>query len=120
MARRPKPNSAENRLVKALDALDEFEKFQEEILPILRDALTKSWSVDEIYGHPKVQALLAARAVTIGITDKDSGKALAAIKEAMDRKHGKATDRREVKHTLEKLSDSELDALLKTQLDDKE
>jgi hypothetical protein len=102
----------------SLDALAEFERFQEEILPILQTALKEGWTAEKIYSHPKAQALLAARQLTIGIMNPDPGKALAAIQDVMNRTIGKPTDKVEVKGKLEKMSDDELDALLAAKLAD--
>ena len=112
--RRPKSNATENRAVRALDDLAAFERFQDELLPTLRKATEENWSAEKIWSHPRTQALLAARAVTIAATDPDAGKALAAIKDVMDRAHGRATEKKEIKHQLEKLPDEQLDALLET------
>lgn len=114
MAKRPRSNRVEHKMAKALDDLAEFEKFQEDILPVLRKAVAESWSAEKLFAHPRTQALLAAKAVTIGLTDRDSSRSLAAIKDVLDRSQGKAIERREVKHQLEKLPDDQLDALLET------
>lgn len=116
MARRPRTNKVEHRMARALDELAEFEKFQEDILPILQTALKEGWSAEKIFNHPKAQALLAARALTIGIMDRDSGRALAAVKDIMDRTVGKATEKLEVTNRLEKMPDEQLDALIRSQL----
>lgn len=118
--RRPKSNNTEYRMVRAIDELAEFERFQEEIMPILKTAIKERWSADKIWNHPTTQALLAARAVTIGVMDKDPARALSAIKDLMDRSVGKPTEKREVKHQLEKLSEDQLDSLLLSQLQDLE
>jgi hypothetical protein len=116
--KRPRPNKIEHRMAVALDELAEFEAFQDEILPILRQALKEGWTAEKIYSHPKAQALLAARQLTIGIMSPDAGKALSAITDVMNRTIGKPTDKVEVKGKLEKLSDDELDALLAAKLAD--
>jgi hypothetical protein len=105
-------------MARVLDELAEFERYQEEIMPILRQAIAENWTAERIWSHPKTQAMMAARAVTIGLMDKDTARALAAIKDVADRTSGKPTEKKEIKHTLEKLSDNELDALLTTKLRD--
>jgi hypothetical protein len=104
----------ENEMLRRLDDLSEFERFKTEILPKLRRALEKGKGVEDIY--KLVAAEAAARAVTLALTEPDSGKALSAIKEILDRSGGKATDRKEITQKYEKLSDTELDALLSSQL----
>lgn len=114
--KRPRPNKQEHKLVMALDDLAAFEQWQEDILPILQTALKEGWTAEKIFNHPKAQALLAARQLTIGIMSPDPGKALAAITDVMNRTIGKPTDKVEVKGKLEKMSDDELDALLAAKL----
>lgn len=112
--RRPKSNKVENRMVSAIDNLAAFEEFQDEILPELRKMLKVGASAEAIY--KKATAVAAARAVSIAVRDPDSSKALSAIKEILDRSGGKATERQEVSHKLEKLPDEQLDALLLSKL----
>jgi len=114
--KRPRPNKQEHKMALALDDLAAFEQWQEDILPILRQALKEGWSAQRIFEHPKAQALLAARQLTIGIMSPDPGKALAAITDVMNRTIGKPTEKQEIKHKMEKLPDEQLDALLATTL----
>lgn len=106
----------QDRRNELLDQLQEFSKFREEILPVLRDALQKGMKADEIYG--KFQAYAAARAVSIAATELDSSKALSAIKDILDRSQGKAKERSEVTHKLEQVPDDQLDALILSRLRD--
>lgn len=103
----------EKAVVRAVDELAEFDKFKEEILPMLKKAITESWSAEKIYKMAEAHA--AARNVTIALTDEDSGKSLAAIREMMDRSKGKSTEKQEITHSYSKLSDEELEALIKSQ-----
>ena len=100
----------ENTLVKKIDKLAEFEEYCHNILPALRKEIAKGSSAEEIYS--KFAHLAAARGVTIAMTEVDSGKALSAIREILDRSSGKAVERHQVQHKFEKLKDEELDALL--------
>jgi hypothetical protein len=75
----------------------------------------EKWTAEKLWSHPVTQAMMAARLVNEGITNPDASKALAAIKDVMDRTVGKPTERKEIKHSLEKLSDEELQALLDTE-----
>lgn len=113
MSKRGKFNSGhtqQNKMAKNLDDLAAFEEFQDEILPTLKKAVKEGWSPEKIYKH--AAALAAARSVSIALTEMDSAKALAGIKEILDRSGGKATERREVKHEVSALSDAELEALI--------
>lgn len=97
-------------MVRKIDDLAAYEQFKSEILPYLRDAIQRGATAEEIYR--KAEALAAARAVTIAATETDTGKALSAIKDILDRSGGKATDRKVIEHRYKDLSDSELDAML--------
>ncbi len=103
-------NSTEDEMLRNLDLLSEYDSYATEVAPILRQAVTQGWSPDKIFKH--FQSYLAARAVTIALNDKDSGKALAALKDLMDRSVGKATEKIETTHRLEKLGDADLDKML--------
>lgn len=112
-------NPQEERTIEALGDLAEFERFQAEVLPKLRDAvLNKGASAKDILDM--VQTVAAARLGTMVVTEQDSGKALAAIKDILDRTQGKATEKREISHKFEKLKEEELDALLQSRLNEVE
>lgn len=100
----------QNRMADKIDELAAFEEFQQQILPYLRNAIKRGATAEEIY--KKAQALAAARSVTIAATSPDETKALAAIKDILDRSGGKAAERRTVEHKFKDLTDSELDAML--------
>ena len=103
-------NAIQHKMARNLDDLEAFENFQAEILPELQKLIRKGASADEIY--KKFQAHAAARAVTIALTDGDTAKRLAAIKEVLDRAVGKPTETKKVEHKFDKLRDEELDALI--------
>lgn len=103
-------------MIRSLDQLAEFERFQESILPILKQAINEKWSAEKIWGHPLTQALLAAQAVRWGLQGQDPGKSLDAIKTIVYQTQGKPKEQKEITHKVSKLKDEELDALLKTQL----
>ena len=65
----------------------------------------------------KYSSLAAARIVSIAATEADSGKALSAAKDLMDRVHGKAREVKDVTHRLAQVEDKQLDALLITELE---
>lgn len=114
MSRRPKPNSVEHAMARSLDQLAEFDSFTEDVMPLLRKMLKEGWTKDQIEAHPRIQALLVARQVTIGLTDPDAKSALASIKDLRDRKDGRAVERREIKTRIEEADDDAIEARLKT------
>lgn len=116
MAKRPRPNSTENRMARSLDRLAQFERYEEEVGALLREAIAKGWSAADMRKHPKIQALMEARKITIALTDPDSSRALAAITDTTNRVEGKAIEKRETTHRYEKLKDEELDSLLLSEI----
>ena len=97
-----------------VDDINEFNKFREEILPVLRKALNQGLSAEEIY--TKFQSYAAARAVSIAATEEDSGKALSAIKDILDRTQGRAKEKVDITHKMASLPEEQLDALLLSKL----
>ena len=97
-----------------MDELDEFAEFKKSILPALREDIKNGVSAEEIY--KKAQALAATRMVMIAMREVDSTKAIAAVKDILDRTQGRATEKQEITHKLESLPDEQLDALLKSKL----
>ena len=116
MARRPRSNATENRMVRALDTLAQYDEFCDEVMPLLRKAIQEGWTAEELENDARIQALLVARQLSIALSDKDASKALAAIRDARDRSTGKPTEKVEVTRKLEKLPDDQLDARLKSLL----
>lgn len=111
-------NHEENSVVDFLAELQMFDEFKQNIAPRLRAALNKGMRGEDIY--KQFQDLAAARAVTIAVQERDSSKALAAVREILDRAEGKAVERKTVTHKLEELSDEQLDAVLLSELDGSE
>lgn len=99
-------------MIRNLDQLAAYDDFANSVAPTLQKAVVEKWSVDRIY--KEFGSLLAARAITIALKEQDSGKALSAIKDVMDRSIGKAADKVETTHRLEKMADSDLDKLLES------
>lgn len=99
-------------MIRSLDQLAAYDDFNSNVAPTLQKAVTEKWSVERIY--KEFGALLAARAITIALKEQDSGKALAAVKDIMDRSIGKAADKVETTHRLERMPDAELDKLLES------
>ena len=114
------PNKRPKRIKRTIeDQLEELElyaEFQSQIIPELKKLLLSGAKDRDILAQYTPQ--VAARLVTIALTDPDPGKALLAIKDLLDRVHGKATEHREVKHQFDSLTDEQLDALIKTELTD--
>lgn len=99
-----------------IDDLMDFEEFRDEILPMLRADLKNKTPTKEM--RKKYLALLTARAITIGLREPDSAKALSAIKDIVDRDEGRATEHKVVDHRLKDVSDTELDAVLQSEIED--
>jgi hypothetical protein len=119
MARHPRRkavnrNHVEHKMARNLDELARFEEFQTDVLPALRADLQAGLSAEDIY--KKYTALAAARNITIALTDTDSGRALTAIRDILDRSGGKPTERKEVKHRMEAATDAELNSYVISQL----
>jgi len=102
-------------MIRSLDKLAAYERFQELIMPeVIRD-LEAGLTADEImkkYAH-----LAAAKLITTAVTGSEQ-RSTAAAREILDRAHGKPTEKKEVTHKLDKLPDEQLDALLLTELED--
>ena len=91
---------------------------QKEIDLIWERDLEKGMDAKSIY--KKYSNLAAARGITIALSSTDEQKALAAVKDVLDRTQGKATEKKEIKHQLEDLRDEELDAILQSEIQDLE
>jgi hypothetical protein len=100
--------TAEDRANDTLDQLAEFEDFQNTIIPAIRADLKNGLTAPEIL--KKYAAVAAARTVSIVALEVDSGKALAAAKDIIDRAEGKPKERHEHTHKYDELTDDELDA----------
>lgn len=107
-------NKEQNRRNQLIDELEAFSNFKDEILPVLRNAVAGGMTSEEIY--KKFQAYAAARIVSIAAMEIDSSKALAAAKDIMDRAGGRATEKQEVTHKFDAVPDDQLDALIKSKL----
>jgi hypothetical protein len=121
VSKRNKYNSGkyeEKRMADKLDDLAAFEDFQASILPKLRAGIKAGKSAVDMYRM--VEAEAAARAITIGLTESDSGRALAAIQEILNRAGGKPTERKEIRGQFSSLSDDELRALARSEELDEE
>lgn len=110
---RPSRNRAEDKMVRALDQLAEFEQFKEEILPALRKDLASGLEAKDII--KKYRAMAAAKIVT-GMFLPLHPNAQAAAKDILDRGDGKATESKKIEVKYGDVADEDLDALLKSKL----
>ena len=92
----------------ALDDLALFQEMRATLLPQLRAAVESGKSSAEIMEIGRAMAV--ARLVSMAALEPEAN--LGAIKEILERIHGKVTDKREIVHPMSKLKDEELDALL--------
>lgn len=107
-------NIEEAKMVKKIKELEAYEQFKEMILPFLQQDLLNDTPAEEIL--KKYQSYAAARLLTIAATEQDSSKAIAAVKQVLDRAVGLPTQKQEVTHKYDQLTDDELDAILATEI----
>lgn len=100
----------QGKMAQAMDDLAEFEDFKTSILPKLRAAIKAGKSALDMY--KLVEAEAAARAITIGLTSEDEGKALSAVTDILNRVHGKPKETVNVNNRYENLPDDQLDSLI--------
>lgn len=108
-----KGKAAEAERLRLHDRLAAFEDFESEILPALIKDLKAGMTPDQL--RQKYDSIVQARAITTALTERDSGKAMTAVKDILDRTHGKATEKKEVTHRFKDMSDKELDAVIKSE-----
>jgi hypothetical protein len=101
----------QSKMARDIDALSEYDDFCNRVLPRLRQLIAddKSDAKDILASQEK---LMAARMVTIALTEKDSKVAMQAIKDIYDRTMGKAKETIDVNNRYEQLSEEDLDAAL--------
>lgn len=116
-SRRKSGSPEENDMLNLIENLMAFDEFRKELLPALQQ--------DAIDGVPpeklreKYQSYLTARLIQIGLVGKD-GDALAAIRDISDRAEGKPAQTNVHINKYEQLPDEQLDAALKSQIEDLE
>lgn len=119
MSKRNKFNSGhapQSLMAQNLDDLAEFESFRSDVLPKLRAAIKAGKGAKDLY--KMVEAEAAARAITIGLTSPDEGKALAAVQDILNRVHGKAVEHKEIRAQFSELPDADLDSLIASELEE--
>jgi len=119
MPRRPRRtpqtrNRAEDRAIRSLDQLAEFEELFGGMVQQLKNDIKSGMKPEQL--RDKYASLVTARTINIALVDPDSGKALAAAKDVIDRHAGKPKESLETTHRLEKLPDQELEALVLSEL----
>jgi hypothetical protein len=117
-SKRNKQRRAEYQKEQQLDKLAAFQEFEAEVLPMLRKLLLTG--ADSSKMREEMAPFLTAKLLSLAVTEKDAGKALALIKDQLDRTEGKAKERVETEHKFSKLKDEELDALLESRLKENE
>jgi hypothetical protein len=110
--RKKATNSQENRQIRSLDQLAAFDEFRASILPALMRDVNEGSTDDELL--EKYRAIAQARVISEMVLP--GGQGLAAAKDILDRSRGKAVERKEFKHQLEKLEEKDVDALLMSKL----
>lgn len=103
-------NRQEESMVEALDDLALLQEMRATYIPALRKLVEGGAPSEQIL--KLVESMAAARLASEAALSADFN--LAAIKELFDRTKGKAKESKELTHRLEKLPDSDLDALLLT------
>lgn len=101
-------------MVRMIDDLASHEEFKKTILPVLQAEVANGTPAEELAARFQTHAV--ARLITIILTETDSGKSLAAVRELLDRVQGKPVQKSEQTHKFEKLKEEELDALLASKL----
>lgn len=110
--RKTATNRGESKTIKNLDEARKLQSFREELPAALRDDILNGTTAEDLM--KKYETIAVARLIQILQTETDSGKALGAAKEVLDRIQGKPTQKQEVEHRYQKLQDEELDSVLET------
>jgi hypothetical protein len=114
----PKTNKTEDETIDLIDMLTQFEDFKGTILPALQEDVKKGLAPADL--RKKYASLVQARIITAALANPDDSKALTAATDLINRVEGKPTEKKEIKHTLESLSDQELDAVLLSETEELE
>jgi hypothetical protein len=111
--KRYRKKSGNKELAKAVRTVDElraFDEFRELVLPSLRLDVQNGLTADEIL--EKYTAIAAARLVSEMVRDNGAQ----AARDVLDRKLGKAVERKQLTHRLDNADEAEVDALLISRL----
>jgi hypothetical protein len=82
----------------------------------LEKDLNTGMASDEL--RKKYQAKLTARSIMIALSSEDEGAATANLKDLTDRNEGRSSEKSKLPNPLEKLTDAQLEALLRTEISD--
>jgi len=107
-------NGAELSRVGTIDDLALYDDLFNGALKGLKEDIARG--MDAISLAKKYAALAQARIVTTALTEQDSGKALVASQDIVNRAHGRPIERKELRHALAESSDSELDAIINSKM----
>jgi hypothetical protein len=100
---------------RSLDELAVSDELFSGVLEAVRTDIRKGLKTEDLLA--KYAQLAAARVVTIAATDQDSGRALSASIDILNRTLGKAVERKQIHHKLDKVDDKQLDAILLTEIE---
>jgi len=106
----------ENKMVRSLDKLAQYELFDKTIMPSLKKMIVQGWSPEKIRKH--FAPLIQARMIQAGLGDVRSAQTMKAMKDLLDRHEGTAVQRVEQKNIYAKMSKKELAALALQKLQD--
>lgn len=108
-------SKTDDQMVRNLDALAEFERFKEEILPAVQKDVLAGMTAEELMVKYQTQAV--ARGISIALSPRtQDGLALQAVKDLMDRTMGKAKERSEVTHRMKDVPKEQIEARILTLL----
>lgn len=108
----------DNYMTKALDDLAEFEEFKQTTLKAIRKDIRNGKGAKEL--REKYAAIVQGRLISDALTTEDQKVAAAIGKDVIDRVEGKATEKKEVTHKFKDMKDAELDAILKSEIEELE
>jgi hypothetical protein len=120
---RPKVNQGpksghkkEAETVNLIDQLEQFDEFKSSLYPLLQKAVREGWDAKKV--QDTFAPLLQIKAIMHAASEMDTGKAMGAIKDVLDRAYGKPKETVEQKHTFANAKDEEIDAILLSKLSD--
>ena len=106
-------NPEEARMIRIIEELSQFEEWSKEVPEVLKEAILSGKTAPELYDQ--FDNVAAVRVLQILMTETNSGQALAAAKDLLDRKYGRATEKKIIKHEFEEMSDEQLIAISKSE-----
>lgn len=103
-------NEIQNTRVRNIEDLALYDDMLQGVLGSVKKDLAAGLTGTEILA--KYSSLASARIISIAAMEADSGKALAAAKDILDRVHGKAKEVKDVTHRLAQIDEKQIDAIL--------